>query len=515
MSLAGFRTVVLDKLGSLLSRVRAEAVPKDFAVKAQNIRFKLKGLITRPGLSKTLELPLKAPVTGGIVFTRYNTTSKNMNRHPLFSASNEEIYTLYLERPEGSGTTEVVNSNLITDGQPRYFDMTSGYGRAYMAIGSLVHGLEDPHQYDGQNFDNVSLIPQSSQCVLGAAVDAGNVEAGVRYAVVLFRTRNGYISGVSEAAISSVELLDGEHRIIVSSIPVSSDPEVNARIVCFTTAGANKEGPYYYIADDDSIDNFSVQITKTVIENNVQTGGVFNFTDEYLQGSTDITSPIDFFDKIKLRLQTSVFFSPSTRRLIWAGGVDDETIFRVSEPDDPETYLGTTGFIRPSQNDGERAVCAREFRAQLYLFKEHAGFLVYPDAAAPSSWTIEMKWNRVGPVGPWAVDVSELFMVFLDKSGVYLYDGTAPVDISDEISSLDSSWWKRVNWCVKHRFWVLIDTDLSEIHVGVALDQAETPSHVFKCSYVNGLKKRKWSVDYIPASKAIKVERFLPEVGQI
>lgn len=194
------------------------------------------------------------------------------------------------------------------------------------------------------------------------------------------------------------------------------------------------------------------------------------------------------------------------------GGTDDETIFRVSEADDPDTYLGTTGFVKPSQNDGERAICAREFRTQLYLFKEHAGFLVNDDAANPSDWTVDKRWDRVGPVGPWAVDVNESFMVFLDTSGLYYYDGSLPANISDEICTVNSQVWGRINWQVAEKFWVFIDTEQNEIQVGVAFDQSTVPNKILKMSFINGVKQgaRKWSIDDIPANKALLAYRNLP-----
>jgi hypothetical protein len=328
--------------------------------------------------------------------------------------------------------------------------------------------------------------------------------------VVLFKNRHGYISGVTSAAVSSYTGADGVHKVHVSSIPVSAEPSVTSRIVCFTVAGADQSGPYFYIPEDDVVD--TITITKTIIEDNTTTAIDFNFTDVYLQGSEDITSPQDFFDKIKLPKQANVYYSPSTRRLIWTGGEDDATIFRVSEADDPETYLGSTGFIKPSQNDGERAICAREFRSQLYLFKETAGFLTYNDAANPSDWTVEKRWDRVGPVGPWAVDTSESFMIFLDQSGVYKMDGSIPVCISDEVSSIDSRIWSRINFQVQRKFWVFIDTDLDEIHVGVALDGSTEVNRILKCNYLLGFtpNSRKWSMDTIPSTRMLKIQRNLP-----
>lgn len=524
MSLAGFKSVSNDKLGSLLSRVTPEAIPYTASVVARNVRFKAKGVQTRFGLNQTSSIPSRYKVTGAQILALPNSSLQL----PLFfgtqtfaeyaSDTSLPASVGYVESPCGSGLTSIFYSSSTYD---LYFDTAVAYARAFICgvtrpttlIGSVAtkqYGVMT--QYDGSNGYNVSLAPQALTTSSSTSAVAGNVEAGDRYFVTLFQDKYGTIHGVSEAAISPYTALDSVHKVTVSGIPsYTIDGLITKRIVAFTVAGASQAGPYFYIPQDDMVD--TIAITKTVIDDAATTTTIdFNFTDVYLQGSSCITSPIDFFDKIQLPYQGAVYYSPTTRRLVWCNGIDDATIFRLSEADDPGSYLGSTGFIKPAQNDGEVAVCAREFRSQLYLFKETAGFLTYNDAVNPSDWTVEKRWDRVGPVGPWAVDVNERFMIILDQSGVYLMDGSIPNCISDEISSVDSIIWQRINWQVKQKFWVFIDTDLDDIHVGVAVDGSTEVNMILRCNYVLGLSagSRKWSYDDLPSSRMVQIQRTLP-----
>ena len=248
MSLEGFRPISNDRLGSLLSRIRAEAVPFENAPLAKNVRFKARGVQTRNGLSLTTQLPSNFKVTGAGVLAK---PSENPPLQiPLYLGTDASSSTLFRESTAGgglSGSVSVVASGLTAE---MYMDMATAYNRAFLAYGDQLIGIDDPKQYDGTNYDPISLDPQAATCSLSQGAAGGNVESGVRYAVVLFLTRHGYISGVTTAAVSSYTGADDVHKVHVSGIPVSGEASVPSRIVCFTVAGADQAGPYFYIPED-------------------------------------------------------------------------------------------------------------------------------------------------------------------------------------------------------------------------------------------------------------------------
>jgi hypothetical protein len=532
MSLEGFRPISNDKLGSLVTRVKSESVPFFKSNLAQNVKFRANSVKTRNGLSSTMQMTellgsgfSTLRCCGGGVLTKAGGFDAgghpvNQTQIPLIVAANgaNNTYELFKEEPCGTGTMVAVQNIGTSAFGNCYADFAFAFNKAFFTINdfNIGFGLASIEflRYDGTGVPKFVGLPDITVGVpiTVTGTSGGIVDAGTRWMVVLFESDSGYIGG--NANLSGVEdvTLDGTQKIAVSGIPTGVVGAVTKRICCFTTAGATVDGPYYYIPEDIVIDG--VTMTSTVINDGfTTTTATFNFTDQVLQGSEPVSSPIDFFDKISLfPSPCSVFFSPTNRRMIACGGRGNRTIFFVSEQDDPETYLGSTGFIDPNQNNGEFAVCAREFKSQLYLFKETAGFLAYNDAANPSDWTVEKRWDRVGPVGPWAVDVNEEFMIILDHSGVYHVDSSIPNCISDEISSNDAETWARINFNVQQKFWVFIDNNLNEIHVGVAVDGATEVNAILKCNYLNGIgaNQRKWSIDYLPTTRMIEVKRTIP-----
>src|SRR6187551_1011325 len=95
MSLEGFRPISNDRLGSLLSRVRAEAVPYESSPLAKNVRFKARGVQTRNGLSLTAQLPSNFKVRGAGVLAQ---PSENPPAQiPLYLGSDLTSSALYRE----------------------------------------------------------------------------------------------------------------------------------------------------------------------------------------------------------------------------------------------------------------------------------------------------------------------------------------------------------------------------------------------------------------------------------
>jgi hypothetical protein len=218
----------------------------------------------------------------------------------------------------------------------------------------------------------------------------------------------------------------------------------------------------------------------------------------------------DFIDKQPLngdRPQKSVYFSKTTRRLIWAG--EDNETYRISESDDPETYLGTTGFAQPGQGDKGKAICAREFRGELYFLKDNGGHLAVDTSLTPVEWRTVQRWQDSGPEGPWAVDVTNEFMAWAHRSGPYIYDGNTPTWIGYEISGNLNTYpnWDRINWDYAHKIYVLIDYENKVVKFGVPMDRSTKVNMELIVDYSRGWRNRRWSWDDVATTRAVLVKR--------
>jgi hypothetical protein len=362
--------------------------------------------------------------------------------------------------------------------------------------------------------------PPAGSGAIVTASSSGNICTGIRYMVVLFKNRNGAITGMTEASVITISVpTPGAQQLWVGNIPLGP-ANTAARICAFTVAGGSTAGDYFYIPTQDQVSG--VIMTSTIIPDNSTTSATFNFTDIYLLSSTKVTS---FFRKIQAPNCVELYFSRSTSRMVVSGASGYPSGWLVSLQNDPESFYGDTGVVQAGENDGERAIAWREFRGGSFGLKERGGYFIEPSASDPSTWNVTKRWEGVGPVGPRAVDVSNAFMCFVHRSGVYIFFGDQPMRITREIPKT----WHSINWDFAHLIWVLIDEETQEIRIGVPLNDSTVPNAVLKCNYeevgsdfappiyfspfvgkeIAAGSSRKWSVDDIPAFVGIRAERKL------
>lgn len=354
----------------------------------------------------------------------------------------------------------------------------------------------------------------------------GNVDIGPRWAIVLFQNRNGYISGYSQPQAIFFNQ-SGNLQLFAENIPIGP-PETAARIIAFTQVGASSAGPFAYIPENDTVNG--INITSTVIADNVTTTAIFNFNDVYLQDQLATTANVQaFFDKIQLPACRAVIHSPTMDRMIYLT-YDLPSGAYITPQRDPETIFASTGFVEVSETDGQNMMGWVHFQGIEYALKEESGHEVDPSADDPSNWQAVQRWTGRGPCGLRAYDVGAHFFVFVHKSGVFAHFGSQPEWISKELGSPDDNTlttWKRINWNAAATIWVNIDDDTHEIRIGVPLDRAVVPSHVLKCNYAESVEiapaihstiyskgkfissaaARKWSIDTIAANSLIRANR--------
>ena len=406
------------------------------------------------------------------------------------------------------------------------------------------------------NINDGSVIWSPNETpTLGPSAQAGNVALGLRYMVVLFVNRNGYISGMTQASVVSAVLADSVHQI-VATFPTGPSNTV-ARILAFTPAGQlgqlqgtgiSSAGPYFWISPvfPNGIFNLSaiapgvtvadvvsgVTMNSTLINDNVTTTATLNFTDDYLKATLNDVS--DYFRKIQIPGCSDVYYSQVQQRMFYAADILPSGWY-VSLPNDPESVYGDTGVLQVAENNGENRVAVRDFNGATYLLKEKSGYVLAPSATDPSTWDPVPQWgsgtgNGCGPCGPRAVDVATNFMCFVHRSGVYIFEGGQPYRISKEVPIT----WSKINWAAQQTIWVVIDDERREILIGVPYGQSIVPNLILKLNYeelpawsppsfappihfspyvgkeIAAGGCYKWSVDDIAANCCIRAERILP-----
>src|SRR6185312_710454 len=131
----------------------------------------------------------------------------------------------------------------------------------------------------------------------GTVTTSGSLGSGVRQAVTIFVTRNGYQTAPSPPVI--FETTGSTNNLQVGGIALGP-PNVIARIVAFT--GANG-GNFFWIPEPVTVQGSGQPITysATIINDNVTTSATFQFTDAVLLAATAIDiQGNDLFNQIEL-----------------------------------------------------------------------------------------------------------------------------------------------------------------------------------------------------------------------
>jgi hypothetical protein len=190
-----------------------------------------------------------------------------------------------------------------------------------------------------------------------------------------------------------------------------------------------------------------------------------------------------------LRIYVDFQDSPATSECVF---VDDIEIFptalpfnlslvRASGVEDPESYDTITGILSVGESNGQALRAAFVLREQLYFVKERSLYVTQDDGVnEPARWSIHEVSRVVGTPSVNGVDVGEDWAVIAGREGLYLFSGSEPVKISQEIQPT----WDQINWQAGHTLWVRVDTRNKRILCGVPLGASATsPNTVLVCDY--------------------------------
>ena len=353
---------------------------------------------------------------------------------------------------------------------------------------------------------------------------AGNIAAdaspGLRYASIAFTNRKGNLSG-TVPAFTSVSVDVPGYELYMANIPIGPSNIIN-RTIGFTVADGTNVGPFFYIPS--ATVSAGIAMAATGIGDNTTSTAFFNFTDEFLEAETST----DMTDRLRCVVPPAavdVYYSPSNDRVVLSGVDGYGSGHYISLAADSESYYGDTSPIQVANGNGQRCICAREFQGTLFSLKERSGFTISPTATDPSTWSVQQRWEGVGPCGPRAVCVTNEFLFFVHRSGAYAYTPSEaqPKLMTKEIPTL----WQTINWDYQHVIWCCVDEENKEIRIGIPVGSATVPNQTLTMNYMEGMSgpihfsqyagrevamgaARKWSLDDVAGSMAVRCERQLP-----
>ena len=156
----------------------------------------------------------------------------------------------------------------------------------------------------------------------------------------------------------------------------------------------------------------------------------------------------------------------------------------------PEDYNGLTGFISINDNDGFAVRSAFQIRDQnLYFLKERGLYQTADDGInEPSNWSVNRVSATVGTPSVHGVAVGEDWAVIVDRAGLYLFWGSEPIKISEEIQTdvvgLGRVTWDSINWDAAQTIWITVDVIKKRILIGVPIGAATSPNVILYLSYI-------------------------------
>jgi len=226
---------------------------------------------------------------------------------------------------------------------------------------------------------------------------------------------------------------------------------------------------------------------------------------------------------LTLRVYSDNFPSPAEEsflvdniELFLTAASQNASLVRCSTTEEPESYDGVTGIMNIAANNGQGIRAAFKLRNNLYFAKERSLYVTASDGVnEPALWPVEEVSNKVGTPSVRGIGFGEEWVVIAGRSGLYYFDGSEPVKLSQEIQPT----WDQINWQYGHLIWVQVDTQHKRILVGVPMGSATQPSQIFMLDYTEGFgdplvamfgapeRSRKWAPWSIAANSCGLIER--------
>ena len=383
----------------------------------------------------------------------------------------------------------------------------------------------------GANPPTVNGTGPGGAIVADTSTGGINGTQGYRYAAIFFMNQNFTVSGFTASSVIQYDVDEDGWEIGIFKVAVGPGYTLG-RGVAFSVADGSNDGPFFWIGNVNlqiPAQNFvypqqflsdGTEMSATFFLDNATTNGIFNFTDEYLDSSNDVT---DRLDVIWPNSAVHCTYCPSVDRIFQTGVPGYYSGWWVSLAGDPESYYADLSYISVGSDDGERAWGAIEYRGTVYGLRERSGMTLTANPNNPQEWKATKRWSERGPCGPRAFDSCDDFLIFVHRSGIWKYEETVPELVTKEIPY----WWKTINWQAANTICCRIDQEKHEVHILVPVGNSKVPNQEVVLNYLEGWEQpvhfstysgkeiavagvRKYSVNDMAAYVCERIERALP-----
>lgn len=162
------------------------------------------------------------------------------------------------------------------------------------------------------------------------------------------------------------------------------------------------------------------------------------------------------------------------------------TTLRVSYNSNPESFDGVTGRIGISNLDGQAIKACFKLRDNLYVLKESSLYVTQDNGSTePFGWTVSTISNSVGTCSIRGVAVAEEYALFVNQMGVYMFNGSEPVRVNQEIKPVSGAGqgWDKINWRFGSTIWVTLDINNRHLLIGAPVGESNKPNQIFMMNY--------------------------------
>lgn len=170
------------------------------------------------------------------------------------------------------------------------------------------------------------------------------------------------------------------------------------------------------------------------------------------------------------------------------------SVVRASRAFQPESFDSVSGILQPNENNGQAVRAAFRMRERCFIVKEHSLYATQDDQTnEPSGWNMSEISRTVGTPSVRGVDGGEDWYVIAHRTGLYIFWGTEPQKISQEVghcSGLQADGatpltlaWDQINWEFGYTLWVTVDTTEKRILVGAPFGTATSPNAILMLDY--------------------------------